>query len=176
MKVAKIKDKKTEKNNKIEIPENEYSIKKIIITLVILIVVFFSFYFITMLVVKPHKEVKDNNNIPVEFDSTLITLSQILDRKENEYYVLASSSDSKPNFNDIYNSYLSSYKDKEDALKVYKVDLSDSFNNGYKGETNITDNLNELKVNEDVLFKIKDKKIEKYFVGSTDILKELSEL
>lgn len=176
MKVAKLKDKKIEKNKQVEIPEDEYSIKKIIITLIVLAAVFFLFYFITMLVVKPNKNEKENNNIPVEIDSTLITLNNLLDRKENEYYVLASKSDSKPNYNDIYNSYLSNYKNNENSLKVYKVDLSDSFNKNYIGETNITDDLSELKVNEDVLFKIKDKKIDEHFIGSTNILKALSEL
>lgn len=176
MKVAKLKDKKIEKNKQLEIPENEYSIKKIIVTLIVLVAIFFLFYFITMLVIKPTKKVKENNNIPVEIDSTLITMNHLLDRKDSEYYVLASKSDSKVNYNEIYNRYLSTYKAKEEALKVYKVDLSDSFNNNYIGETNITDNLSELKVNEDVLFKIKDGKIEQHFIGSTDISKALKEL
>ena len=84
MKVAKIKEKKVEKNNKIEILENEYSIKKIISTLVIVAAVFILFYLITMLVVKPSKEVKDDNSNPVILDATLITLNHLLDRKENE--------------------------------------------------------------------------------------------
>ena len=176
MKVARIKEKKVEKNNKIEISQNEYSIKKIILTLVIVAAVFFLFYFITILIVKPNEKTQDENKTPVILDPTLITLNHLLDRKENEYYVLASKSDTKPNFNDIYDGYLSDYKNKEEALKVYKVDLSDSFNDSYKGETNITNDLGELKVNEDVLFKIKDKSIVEHYIGSTDIIDALSKL
>ena len=55
--------------------------------------------------------------------------------------------------------------------------LVNAINKTYIGnELNITNNINEIKLNDDVLFKIKDNKIEKYFVGSKEIIKELSNL
>ncbi len=176
MKVAKLKEQKKEIKQKDILVQDEYSIKKILITLGIVLLVFVAFYFITMLVIKPSTSSKEKYDYPVEFNFDLITINHLLDRKESEYYVLASKSDSKVNYNEIYNNYLSKYKTEEDSFKIYKVDLSDSFNNNYIGETNITDNLSELKINEDVLFKIKDGKIEQYFVGSSNILATLSEL
>lgn len=176
MKVAKLKNKNIKQNDKLELKPEEYSVKKILITLGIVIIVFLIFYLITTLVVKPAKKEEQKNDTYVNFDSTLITLDHLLDRKDNEYYVLAIKTDSKVNNYEIYNRYITTYKAKENSLKIYNVDLSDSFNNRYIGESNITDNLAELKVKEDTLFKIKDGKIEKHYIGSLEVSKALSEL
>ena len=43
-------------------------------------------------------------------------------------------------------------------------------------KNNITDDLSELRVNDEVLFKIKDKKIVEFYIGSKDILSALKKL
>ena len=59
------------------------------------------------------------------------------------------------------------------------INIDEAFNSKFKSDTsNIVDDINELKVADETLFKIKDGKIEEYKVGSTEIssyLKQISE-
>lgn len=180
MKVAKLKKVKEEKQK--PIVEEQYSIKKMIIIILILCLVFAVFYFITTLVVKNNKNDETTNQI-VEIDSNKITVGQLLNRNEKEYYVLATKQSLYPSLNtemdykELYNNYISSYEELENPLPIYRIDLDDVLNKNYwSEELNITDNLTELKLNDEVLFKIEDKKIEKHYVGSSEILKALKDL
>lgn len=180
MKTAKLK-----KNKKQEITkpvENEYSIKSMIIIVTIIAAIFLVFYFITTLVVKPVEENNDTNTI-TEIDSTKITLSNLFNRKESEYYVLAikeslyKNSYNRINYTEMYDGYIDTYSQTETALPFYRIDLDDALNKAYLSEElNITEDLSNLKLNNEVLFKIKDGKIESYYVGNSDIIEALSNL
>lgn len=160
--------------------QDSYSLKKFILILIVLTIVFVTFYFITFLVVKP----KNNNlsNSTAVIDSQMITMNHLLDRKENEYYVLATKASlysgySQVNYQELYNKYISNYLKNENSLKFYKINLDDALNKIYlSDETNIDNNLENLKLSDEVLFKISNKKIDKAFVGSKEILEELSNL
>ncbi len=181
MKKAKITKQLKKKEKPIE--TSEYSLKNLVIIIVSLLVIFALFYLITTLIVKPaSKDYLDNSN-EYQFNFTKIILNHLLDRPEDEYYVIAvKKSDSSEvnqnaNYKVIYSKYIQDYRSKEDALTFYNVDLSELINKSYvKDETNITDNLNELTLSDDVLFKIKKGKIDKYYVGSENIIKALSDL
>ena len=162
--------------------QESYSIKNLIKIILILVIVFAVFYFITTLVVKPAKGTVQNNAV-AEIDSTKITLSHLLDRSEEAYYVLVTkeslynSFNSKINYSEIYDKYISDYSKKEESLPIYKVDLDNALNKNYvSDEFNISDNVNEIKLNDEVLFRIENHKIKDYYVGSEDIVKTLSEL
>lgn len=177
MKVAKLKKVEEKKQN--QVIEEQYSLKKMIIIILVICIVFAIFYFITTLVVKNNKNEETNNEI-VEIDSNKITLGQILDRNEEEYYVLATkeslhlSLDENIDYKNLYDNYISNYKQTENALTVYRVDLDDALNKNYFGEElNITEDLSKIKLNDEVLFKIKNNKIDKYYVGNSKILKTL---
>lgn len=180
MKKARIKNNNKNKENVMQ--KEEYSLKKIVVSIIILIIIFLAFYFITTLVVKP-VETNNDDNI-AEIDSSKITLSNLLDRKEKEYYVLAiknslysSSSYTNINYQEIYNKYIKDYEKNDGALTVYIADLDDALNKNYTSdELKITDNLQELELNNEVLFKIKEGKIEEYYVGNSEIVKALSSL
>ena len=179
MKTAKLKKNKKETAKPVE---NEYSIKNMVITVVVISVIFAAFYFLTTLLVKSVEESDDTTTI-TEIDSTKITLSHLLDRKESEYYVLAikeslyDNSYSKINYTEIYDGYIEDYSTDETALPFYRVDLDDALNKTYVSEDlNITDDLSNLKLNDEVLFKIKDGRIESYYVGNSDIVEALSNL
>ena len=179
MKKAKIN--KVEKKQANVVIEESYSIKNLIYIVLIIVAILGIFYFITTLVVKPVK-LKPENTI-TEFDSTKITLNNLLDRKEKEYYVLATmeslydSVNSKIKYSELYNNYITEYSKEEDSLPFYTINLDDALNKNYiSDKTNISSNINEIKLNDEVLFKIKDKKIEEYYVGNKDILKILSSL
>jgi len=178
MKVAKIKKQK-EKNT--ANTTETYSIKSMIKIIFILLVIFGAFYFITTLLVKEKNDNIDNS-VPV-IDSTKITMSQILNRTEKEYYVIATkaslyeSSYVETNYINFYNNYINQYKQEENALTFYYVDLDNALNKKYfDNELNITNDITELKLNDEVLFKISDGKIEKSYVGKEKILDKLSRL
>lgn len=166
-----------------KIIENDeaYSIKNIIKILSILVCLFFTFYTITFFLVKDRKV--NNDNVQSVIDTSKIIMSQILNRNEEEYYVIAtkpslySSSYVDTNYINLYNNYINTYKQKEDALMFYYVDLDSALNKNYFGNSlNIVDDISELKVNDEILFKIKNSKIEKTYIGKSNILDKLSRL
>ena len=174
MKVAKIKktDKKVEK---IEFNE-ELTPKKFIITIASILLVLAVFYFITTLVVKPI--INSRKSDPVQFDSSKITMGQLLSRSEKRYYALAVKRSEHLematfNFIELYNSYIESYKKKDNALNVYWIDMDDAFNNAYWGEEL---DIKKLIINDDVLFEIAKGKIKKYYVGHSKISEVLAKL
>lgn len=180
MKKAKlIKNKKGEQR---KVENDTYSIKNLILIVLVISIVFGLFYLITSLFVKPVEENRIDNEV-TEFDSTKITLGNLLDRNEDEYYVLATkeslydSYNSKINYSELYDNYISSYKTNEDSLQFYYVDLDDALNKNYiSDELNISNKINEIKLNDEVLFKVKNGEIEQYYVGSSEILKALKKI
>ena len=179
MKKAKIvkQDKNKEINN-----NEEYSLKDMLKIILIVLIVFVAFYFITFFVVKPNND-NTQNNTSSDIDPTLITLNHLLDRDEDEYYVLAikeslyASYTKQINYIQIYNKYISDYNNKEGSLTFYSINLDDSLNKSYLSDkTNITENLNELKLSDEALFKIKNGKIEESYVGSKSIINALSKI
>lgn len=173
---------KTNQKQEVKEIEESYSIKNLIIIILIILIVFGLFYFITTLVVKPVKNDTSSNTI-TEIDSSKITLNNLLDRDEEEYYVLATkeslykSFNSQINYIEIYDKYISDYSKNDSSLSIYKIDLDDALNKNYiSDELNISNSLDTLKLNNEVLFKIKNGNIEKYYVGSEEIIKALSEL
>lgn len=178
MKIAKLR--KREEEKKVDMSES-YSMKSMIKILFVLLLVFGVFYLITFFVVSA-PEPEDNNSVVV-LDSTKITLSQLLNRKESDYYVIATkaslyqSSYVETNYVEFYNNYINEYKQKENSLAFYYVDLDDALNKKYLSEElNITDEISELKLNDETLFKITNGKIEKTYVGKDEILDLLSNL
>lgn len=179
MKVAKIAKNKKE-TNVIEMDET-YSIGSMLKIIIILLVIFGVFYAITTIFINNRQqEVEDSLEI---VDSSKITLNQLLNRPEDEYYVMATkpsmyeSSYIETNYAEIYNNYINEYKKSEDALKFYYVDLDSALNKKYfANELNITDQIQDLKLNDEVLFKISSGKIDKAYVGKQEIIDKLSRL
>lgn len=178
MKVARVRKKaEIKRENQVE----SYSVKSMIKILVYVLLIFGLFYFITVMLVNNKKE---NSNNPVSvIDSSKIILSQLLNRSEDEYFVIATkaslyeSSYIDTNYINLYNDYINNYKQNEESLMFYYVDLDSALNRNYISDNlNITDNLANLKINDEVLFKIKDGSIEKYYVGKDKILDKLSRL
>ena len=168
------------KNNKKEkVVENDtYSLKKLLLIIIVLSVLFGVFYFITYLLVDPTEQNESDNEI-TEIDESLITLGNLLNRKEKDYYVLATkkSKNNQANYKELYNQYIKKYSENEEALKFYNIDLDNAMNKMYiSDELNISNEVSKMKLNDDVLFKIKDNKIDAYYVGNSKILDELAKL
>ena len=174
MKTARIR-KKEEK--KVETINEEYSIKSMVKIIIIISVIFCLFYLITTFLVKPVE--KNENTNDVSLNENEIIVSQLLNRKENEYYVLAHKNSLYENsgYMEVYNLYIDKYLKEENVLSFYYINLDNAINkNYYSDKMNITDNIDELKLSNEVLFKIKDGKIEKTYEGKDNIIEKLSRL
>ena len=178
MKVAKIKKSSIKEQ---PIQEETYSIKNMIKILIILLLIFALFYFVTTFFVKDIK-IGEDNSVAV-IDTSKITLNQLLSQKEKEYYVIATKEslyDSpyiETNYIGLYNEYINKYIQEEKSLKFYYVDLDDALNKKYlSDELNIVNEISELKTNDEILFKIKNNRIEKTYVGKKKIIDKLSRL
>lgn len=176
MKKAKLK----KQQHKEIIVNEEYSVKSMIKILSLLIIIFGAFYFVTTLLIKPKEE---NPNNPVVIDSSKIIMSQLFTRSNDEYYVLAvkeslyGSAYQETNYTEIYNNYIKEYKNKENPLPFYYIDLDDGLNKAFLGEKmNISNDITKIKLNNEVLFKIKNGKIENKYVGKEEIIDKLSKL
>ena len=178
MKTARIR-KKEKKETKVI--EQEYSIKSLVKIILTVSIIFCSFYLITKLFVKPSS---NNEDTPSVIDNTKITMNQLLNRKSDEYYVLATkeslynkSAYHNTNYIEIYNSYINKYIEKENSLEFYYIDLDNALNKTYYGEkTNITEDISKMVLNDEVLFKITKGKIEKTYIGKDKIIDKLSRL
>lgn len=175
IKLRKIKQKKI-KQQPITLDDN-YQAKNMFIIIIVIAVLLVPLYFITNLVIgkDTKSESKSTNTKEVEIQTEKILVGQLLNRNKSEYYVLADKRDNK--MSTLFDNYLNDYKKKEDHLEVYKIDLDDGLNKGYiDEETNITDDLKELKLSDTTLFKIVDGKIDSYYVGNDDVVKALKEI
>lgn len=175
MKKAKL-NKQTKKEQK-HIEKDTYSFKNLILIILIIIVILGVFYGITTLFVKPVYIPKDE--VVSEINSEKISLNNLLNRKEKEYYVLATkkSDNEKVDYIKLYNNYIDKYSKQDQAITFYSVNLDDIINKSYVGkELKISNEISEIKLNDEVLFKIKNNTVEEYFVGSKKILDELNNL
>ena len=169
--MKKIK-KKIQKKNPV-IQDDNYQLKSFAIIVVVLLVLSVIFYIITNFVItKENKEKSGDQETSVNIQSEKILMGQLLNRPEETYYVLANLRDDQ--FIKLYDTYLDQLKNKEEGINIYKVDLDEGLNKKYvKDETNITDDLNELSVNDAVLFVISNHAIDSYYVGNEQIVEYL---
>lgn len=165
--------KKTNKKNTVEANNELVNLIKIV---VIVCVVLLAFYFITVLVNKKTKgsAFSDDDSVAViQYDKIIV--GEILNRTENNYLVLVEK-ENDVNSN-LYQSYLSIYSGKENALKVYNVDLSEVFNLNYVGDETILDNgIQNYKFSDTTLIKVSDGNISEFYIGLEAIENYLKEL
>ena len=89
----------------------------------------------------------DKSEVSIQYDEIL--MSNLLKQSGSEYYVLAY--DAEDVYYDTYNTYITSYTGKDDALRVYTSILSNSFNKSFydaDAESNTdVDSIDKLKLN-----------------------------
>lgn len=172
-KIENPKAEKTQTKTK-KMPADEAT--KLVEVILILLVIFAAFYIITYWVKKSGNkktlEQETQENAVIQYDEILI--GRLFMQKNNEYYVLIVDKEDTNN----YQSYLTSYKEKENALRFYTADLGDAMNQKYKAEASnlATDDITNLKVKDTTLVKIKDQKIEETLEGKTEVITKLGEL
>lgn len=148
-------------------------IKVVVIVCAFLLV----FYFITVLVKKNQKKTSTaDTNVQATIQYSKIMVGEILNRSESDYFVLVQKEDDS--YIDLYNSYLSIYSSKENALKTYTVDLSDIFNSNNIGEENVVsgNNVSEYKFANTTLLKISNGSLVEVYDSSDSISSYLESL
>ncbi len=170
-------DKKEIKKEKLLVENNEFT--NLIKIVLIVTGIFLAFYLLTYLITKNSEDKKkdiDDAEVTIQYDEIL--MSNLLKQSKSEYYVLAY--DAKDVYYDAYNTYLTSYSSKTNALRVYKSILSNGFNKSYydaEGESKTdVSSIEDLKLNLSTLIKVKDGKIESVYEGHDAIISQLKSL
>lgn len=167
------------KKNKIKKYETEEQaeVKKFILVLLGLIIVIVGIYFFTRAFVTKDlfKKTEDINYQTGVVDENAVIVGNMLNRPYDEYYVIAfNSEDTQVNY---YNTLVSKYKSKSDAIKVYFLDLNNELNKEYiASDENITTSfksIDELKLGKLTLIKVKKGKVTKMATTVDELIKEL---
>jgi hypothetical protein len=159
--------------------EEQKEIKKFFIVLIGLVVIILGIYLFTRAFIT--KDLFDNSS-DVTYESGTISydtaiVGTMLNRPYDEYYVMAFDSEgTKTNY---YNTIASSYISSDDSLKVYYIDLANELNKSYVASDNdeVTvkfTSLDELKLGEVTLIKIKKGKVTKIITDIDSIASELA--
>ena len=174
-KIGKIKNKENKRVIEENYSEDFSLIRFISIILVIMIVLGIFFVITTFVAKKPVVKEKTANSV---IKTEMVTISNMLSKKESDYYVLAYKNEPGKKTNlDVYEKYVKDITSSNKDFKVYKVNLSDAMNKAYISDiNNITDNLAEFKINDEFLLHIVDNKIEESIVGINEISNKLREL
>ncbi len=165
------------KKNKYE-TEEQKEIKKFIIVLVGLILVIVGIYFFTRAFVTKDlfKNTDDIQYKEGAINYEVAIVGNMLSRPEKEYYVFAFNSES--NKINHYNTLASKYKGEKDALKMYYLDTNNELNKKYvatdESISTSFKSLEELKLGEVTLIKVKNGKVTKLITNVDDIKKELN--
>lgn len=164
------------KNNNKQTMVSTNELTNLIKIIVIVCIVLLAFYFITVLVNKNStSSTNDTDDTVAIIQYEKIMVGQILNRAENEYYVLVEKENDVNT--DLYKSYTSIYSGKDGALNVYTVDLSEVFNLNYVGEETVIDStVANLRFNDTTLIKVNNGIIETSFIGVNNIEEHLKQI
>ncbi len=149
-------------------------VKKLIILVTVVTGVFLAFYGITIFMNFDKDEEIVETPATVQYKEIL--LGNILNQKEEEYYVVLSKN---KEFNLLtYELWMSNYEEVEESLKTYIVNIDSPFNDKFiSDETNLeVDDINDLKVNDDALLKIEDNEVVDVIEGRDEIIEYFKEL
>ena len=159
-KVKKIKNKVIKDTS---FNENNSEIGKFIIIFIVILLVVVGLYFLSKIIVDKREKNSDKDETKTaEINYDIITIGTLLNRPYDEYYVLAYDGE-KPKAV-YYSSLITTYKNKENAKKIYFCDLSNELNSKYVSETSnpSAKTIEELKLGEITLLTIKKGKISAY--------------
>lgn len=147
-------------------------VKKLIQIIIIVVIILFVFYGLTVIITNHKKDIKrideDTINTVIEYDKILV--SDIYNQQEDSYYILATLENDK-NLK-TYNSKINNYREKENSIKIYTLNLNSAFNKKYIKETSDF-SLEYPNFKDSTLLKIENHEIIASYEGSKEILTEL---
>lgn len=178
--MKKIKEKLNDMKENIVYSDEQSEMKRFGITVLSLTVIVLAVFMFTKYVVN------DGDVNIVVFDSyagainyNVITVGTILGKSDEEYYVLAYSSEdlNVASYQGVAYAYTS--QESEDLIPVYSLDLETAFNIDYKATDENPENteatsIDELSFGDITLIKVKNGKIVKYLNDLDDIREELA--
>ena len=131
---------------------DEFNLISLIKFVVVVIIAFIAFYGITLLVTNNKETKKESNNAAIQYDEILV--GEILNRKNETYYVLVEDSSSETTLSQYIGS-------NNNTKKVFFCDLENAFNKTYKSdESNLyVDNISEIRFKNTTLLEIENGKI-----------------
>lgn len=153
--------------------DEEKAVRNFIIIFIVVLLIAVGIYFFTKLVVnKEEGKTSNEEAAAVEIDNSKAIVGTMLNKVEDNYYVLLYKSDDDNSI--TYSNLKTDYDKKKEKLPVYFVDLSNKLNEKYydKDNTNYTaSDINDLRFGDITLLEVKDKKIVKSF-DSVDKIKK----
>lgn len=166
-KIMKVLPKVKAKSKKI-LPKTEQvgQLKRLLFVIAGILVVFGIFYGIAVLIDNKNKK-EEVAGTEIQYDEILV--GRLLEQPLSEYYVLVYF-EIDSNIAD-YQTQISNYKSKANAIKIYSANLNNAFNKiyiGSKNDTKVT-KIADFKLSETALIYIKNKKIAKVYTGSESI-------
>lgn len=172
------KKKKEEAIEETKLTKDEI-LNKVMIALVVICILGL-FYLLTIYITNKHTEKDDteekNETSEVSIDYDKILIGKTFSMSDSDYIVVLYEKDSDA-VSSIYSELISSYKEKEDHLPIYYVDMSNSFNKKYSTTEESNKNptkASELSINGPTLVRITDKKLVDYLEGEESIRNYLS--
>ena len=169
------KNNKKEKNiNKIEHETTmDSSIKNKIFIVIGILVFLLAFYLLTLYITNKNNPKKDDSDTKEEvtFSYDEILLGRSLSMQDDEYLVLFyDKSDEKQS--EIYDQLYNDYKNKEDHLSIYYVDMSSGLNKKFstmeESNKNPSD-VSEFLINGPTLIRVNNHIVQDYYEGEESI-------
>jgi len=165
--------KRNRQRQKQEYVSKEMEIKQLLTIIGSIIAIFVLFMLITTYVVNKQTDTPIAAT-DIQFDNIIV--GTILTRAEAKYYVLAVyDEDSDVG---LYDTYHQIYKAKTGSLRMYTLDLGDTFNKKFVGATSnlkVTD-ISKIMFKQTTLLYIESGKIAKTYEGKTAIIAQLETL
>lgn len=148
--------------------ENSVSLSKAIVVLLIVIFIVGTVYFVSAVVMGEISFKDKTEQKEIQYENILV--GSTFKQHDKEYIVVYY--DFEGDDQDTIDTAIKSYKEKESAKAVYKVDLSLSQNKKYttdKASNKKPKNAKELKIKGTTLVSIKDGKVNAYLESATKI-------
>ena len=172
---------KNSKNNKKErkINKNEYetaidsSIKNKIFIVIGFLVFLLAFYLLTLYITNKNNPKKDDSDTKEEvtFSYDEILVGRSLSMQDDEYLVLFyDKSDEKQS--EIYDQLYKDYKNKEEHLSIYYVDMSSGLNKKFSTTEESNKNpsdVSEFLINGPTLIRVNNHIVQDYYEGEESI-------
>lgn len=159
--------------------QSENEVYKLIKIFLILVLCFGIFWGITMIVTKRQSNVSGSGEAQeriatIQYDKILV--GELLNQKRDHYYVYLDQGDHQ--YYTLYSSYISSYMSKEDAQKIYTVDMLDPFNKAFWSNESKFDieKVADLKVKEATVLEIENGEIVEIYEGNKEVSKFFEDL
>jgi len=147
--------------------EDMKEIKTLIIITLIIVTVAIGLYFLTENILNRNDEPESPREVAISYTNTII--GAIFDKPYDEYFVFAFSSED--DMADFYEALFRNYETREDALKIYRVDLNDGFSRHVLSEESNPrpTNASEVRINEVALIRFRDGRVRSFYETREDI-------